>query len=99
MLGRRRLPAVSVDDVDAAERARPLAEGKPPVDAVPVERVPARQPPRGFAGADPRQAHAALRRSAVDIQLLRFRRRYLDAQHLGDVGEEVAHDSQIKRSS
>lgn len=93
VLRRRHRPVSVGNDVHSAERARALAQREPPVDAVPVERVPARlQPPRGLADPDPRQAHAALRRAAVLQPLrLRRRRRYLDAHHLGDVGEEVAH--------
>lgn len=90
----RRLPAVAVGDVHPAERARPLAQREPPVDAVPVEGVLARQPPRGLAGADPRQADAALLAGRRMLRLLR--RRGLDAEHLGDVGEEVAHDARVR---
>ena len=46
-------------DVQAAERARPAAQRQPPVDALPVEGVAARQPPYVLPVAEPRYAHAA----------------------------------------
>uniref|UniRef100_A0A8R7TCG8 Uncharacterized protein n=1 Tax=Triticum urartu TaxID=4572 RepID=A0A8R7TCG8_TRIUA len=91
----RGLPAVAVGDVHPAERARPLAEREPPVDAVPVEGVLAREPPGGLAGADPREADAALLAGRRMLRRL-LRRRRLDAEHLGDVGEEVAHDARVR---
>jgi hypothetical protein len=90
----RHRPPVPVHHVNPAERARPLAGRlQPPVHAVPVEGVSAGQPPGGLTGADPRQAHTALFPGAGAVAsgglcCLRWR---LDAQHLGDVGEEVAH--------
>ncbi|CAL5017999.1 unnamed protein product [Urochloa decumbens] len=92
VLRRHRMPDL-VGDVDPAERTGSLAGHQPAVDAVPVENVPARQPPGGLAGADPRQADAALVRRAAAVALagLRRLRPCLDAQHLGNVGEEVAH--------
>ncbi len=55
--------------------------------------MPAGQTPRRLADADPGETDGALRQAtaaAVLAGLPRLRRN-LDAQHLGDVGEEVAH--------
>lgn len=47
-------PSVPVHHINPAERARSLAGRlQPPVNAIPVEGVPARQPPCGLARADP----------------------------------------------
>lgn len=54
-------------DVQAAERARPVAQCQPPVDAVPVERVAARQPPYVLPVTEPRYAHAASTGVVVDV--------------------------------
>lgn len=82
---------VLVGDVHPAEGTGSLVGHEPAVDAVPVEGVPARQPPYGLADADPRQADAALVHRATAGLCRRCLRLGLDAQHLGNVGEELAH--------
>lgn len=86
---------VFVGHVNPAERAGSLAGQQPAVDAVPVENMPARQPPGGLADAELRQADAALVLGTTGAPVLVAGRccvgSCLDAQHLGDVGNEVAH--------
>lgn len=54
-------------DVQAAERAGPAAQRQPPVDALPVEGVAARQAAYVLPVAEPRYAHAAAARVVVVV--------------------------------
>ena len=83
---------VLVGHINPTKRTGLLAGHQPAINAVPVEKVPPRQPPGGLANAHPGQADAALvHRIAVILASLRSLGPCLDAQHLGNVGEEVAH--------